>query len=139
MNRTSAYDLVYWHISLQWRYNGRDGVSSHQPHDCLLNRLFKAQIKEISKLRVTVLYEGNSPVTDEFSAQRVSNTEIFPSDDAIMYQSLDQEVLAYHAFTDEPWGVCCEDLVAITSSPPGQNGRHFGRRQFQMHFCEWKW
>ena len=22
---------------------------------------------------------------------------------------------------------------------PGQNGRHFGRRHFQMHFIEWKW
>ena len=33
-------------ISLQWRHNGRDDVSNHQPHDCLLNRLFKAQIKE---------------------------------------------------------------------------------------------
>ena len=26
--------------ALQWRHNGRDGVSNHQPHDCLLNRLF---------------------------------------------------------------------------------------------------
>ena len=24
----------------------RDGVSNHQPHDCLLKGLFKAQIKE---------------------------------------------------------------------------------------------
>ena len=33
-------------IALHWRHNERDGVSNHQPHDCLLNRLFKAQIKE---------------------------------------------------------------------------------------------
>ena len=33
-------------ITLQWRHNERDGVSNHQPHHCLLNRLFKAQIKE---------------------------------------------------------------------------------------------
>ena len=32
--------------TLQWRHNERDGVSNHQPHDCLLNRLIKAQIKE---------------------------------------------------------------------------------------------
>ena len=31
---------------LPWRHNGRDGVSNHQPHSCLLNRLFKAQITE---------------------------------------------------------------------------------------------
>ena len=28
------------HTALQWRHNERDGVSNHQPHDCLLNRLF---------------------------------------------------------------------------------------------------
>ena len=27
----------------------------------------------------------------------------------------------------------------VNSSPPGQNGRHFGRRQFQMQSCERKW
>ena len=27
-------------LSLEWRHNGRDGVSNHQPHDCLLSRLF---------------------------------------------------------------------------------------------------
>ena len=31
---------------LEWLHNGRDGVLNHQPNDCLLNRLFKAQIKE---------------------------------------------------------------------------------------------
>ena len=41
--------------SLQWRHNGRDGVSNHQPHDCLLNRLFKRRSKKTSKLRVTGL------------------------------------------------------------------------------------
>ena len=35
-----------WPNTLQWRHNELDGVSNHQPHDCLLNRLFKAQIKE---------------------------------------------------------------------------------------------
>ena len=25
-------------LTLQWRHNGRDGVSNHQPHDCLLIR-----------------------------------------------------------------------------------------------------
>ena len=61
--------------SLQWRHNERDGVSNHQPHDYLLNRLFKAQIKEIAKLRVTGRCEENSPVTGEFLAQKASNAE----------------------------------------------------------------
>ena len=32
--------------TLQWRHNERDGVWNHQPHDCLLILLFKAQMKE---------------------------------------------------------------------------------------------
>ena len=32
-----------------WRHNEYDGVSNHQPHDCLLNRLFNTQIKENTK------------------------------------------------------------------------------------------
>ena len=39
--------------SLRWRRNGRDSVSNHQPHDCLLNRLFRRRSKKTSKLRVT--------------------------------------------------------------------------------------
>ena len=49
--------------TLQWRHNGRDGVPSDQPHDCLLNRLFRRRWKKTSKLRVTGLCAGNSPVT----------------------------------------------------------------------------
>ena len=61
--------------SLQWRHNKHDGVSNHQPHDCLLKRLFMRWSKKPSKLRVTGLCEGNSPVTDEFYAERASNAE----------------------------------------------------------------
>ena len=61
--------------TLQWRHYGRDGVSNHQPHHCLLNRLFRRESKETSKFRVTGLCAGNSPVTGEFSAQRASNAE----------------------------------------------------------------
>ena len=40
-------------ITLQWRHNGHEGVSNHQLHDCLLNRLFRRRSKKPSKLRVT--------------------------------------------------------------------------------------
>ena len=46
---------------LQWRHNERDSVPNHQPHDCLLNRLFRRRSKKTSKLRVTGLCAGNSP------------------------------------------------------------------------------
>ena len=49
-------------VPLPWRHNGRDGVSNHQPSDCLLNHLFRRRSKKPSKLRVTGLCEGNSPV-----------------------------------------------------------------------------
>ena len=58
---------------LQWRHNGRDGVSNHQPQDCLLNRLFRRRSKKTSKLCITGLCAGNSPVTGEFPTQMTSN------------------------------------------------------------------
>ena len=62
-------------MPLRWRHNGRDGVSNHRPHDCLLNRLFRRRWKTTSKLRVTVLCVGNSPGTGEFPAQMASKAE----------------------------------------------------------------
>ena len=63
---------------LQWRNNGRDGVSNHQPHDCLLNHSFSCRSKKTSEPSVTGLCEGNSPVTGEFPAQKVSYAEDVP-------------------------------------------------------------
>ena len=62
-------------IPLQCRHNGCDSVSNHQPHHCLLNRLFWHRSKKTSKLRVTGLCVRNSPVTGEFPAQKASNAE----------------------------------------------------------------
>ena len=60
---------------LQLGHNGRDGVSNHQPQDCLLSRLFRRRSKKTPKLRVTGLCAGKAPVTGEFSAQMISNEE----------------------------------------------------------------
>ena len=46
---------------LHWRHNDHVAVSNHQPHDCLLNRLFRRRSKKTSKLHVTGLCAGNSP------------------------------------------------------------------------------
>ena len=61
----------YLHMPLQWRHNEHDGISDHQPHECLHNRLFRRVSKKTSKPRVI----GLSPVTGEFLEQRVSNAE----------------------------------------------------------------
>ena len=60
---------------LRWRHNELDGVSDHQPHDCLLIHLFRRRSKKTSKVRVTGLCVGNSPGTGEFPAQMASNAE----------------------------------------------------------------
>ena len=61
-------------VSLQWRHNGRDSVSNHQPCECLPSRLIRRRSKK-TKLIVTGLCAGNSPETGEFPAQRASNAE----------------------------------------------------------------
>ena len=63
-------DRTRW--ALQWRHNERDGVSIHQPHDCLLNRLFRRKSKKTSKLRVTGLCVG---IHRSLPTQRVSQAE----------------------------------------------------------------
>ena len=67
--------LQYTANTLQWRHNGCDCVSNHQPLHCLLKRLFRWRSKKTSKPRITGLCEGNSPVTAEFPTQRANNAE----------------------------------------------------------------
>ena len=62
-------------FALQWCHNGRNSVSNHQPRDCLLSRLIRRNSKKTSKLRVTGLCAGNSPVTGGFLVQMASNAE----------------------------------------------------------------
>ena len=75
LSKTICALLRYAFASLQWRHNGRDSVSNHQPHDCLLNCLFRRRWKKTSKLRVTGLFVGNSPLAREFPAQMASSAE----------------------------------------------------------------
>ena len=74
----SQVGALWYHTkSLRWRHNGRDSVSNHQPHDCLLKLLFRRRSKKTSKLRVTGLCAWNLPGTGEFPAQMASNAENF--------------------------------------------------------------
>ena len=78
---TDVYTLKIKELSrcqlyqLEWHHNGRDCVSNHQRLERLFNRLFRHRSKKTSKLRVTGLCEGNSPVTGNFRSQRASNAE----------------------------------------------------------------
>ena len=74
----AAKTATWFQDSLQWRNNERDGISIHRRIDCLPKRLFWCRSMKTSKLRVTDLCEGNSPVTGEFPAQRASDAENVP-------------------------------------------------------------
>ena len=65
--------------TLQWRHNEHNGVSNHQPRDCLFNHFFRRRSNKTSKLRVTGIGAGKSPVTGKFPAQRASNAENVPT------------------------------------------------------------
>ena len=75
--------LIFWENGLfkgsvlQWRHNEGDGVSTYQPHDCLLNRLFRCRSNQTSKLRVSGLCEGNSPLTGRFGYKQISSEAWF--------------------------------------------------------------
>ena len=71
-------------ISLLWRHNGRDSVPINLPYGCSLNRSFRHRSKKTSKLRVTGLCAGNSPVTGEFPHKGPVTRKMFPFDDVIM-------------------------------------------------------
>ena len=73
-------ELTTCDLPLQWRHNEHNGVSNHQPHDRLLNRLFKTQIKENIKAPLHWPLGGgggggDSPVTGDLPAQGASNVE----------------------------------------------------------------
>ena len=70
--------------SLRCCHNGHDCISNHQPHDCLLNRLFRRRSKKTSKLRVTGLCEGNPPKIVNSPLKWPVTRKMFPFDDVIM-------------------------------------------------------
>ena len=105
--------------TLQWRHNGRDGVSNHQPHECLFNRLFKAQIKENINTPRHWLCDGNSPVTGEFPAQMVSNAENVSigrphHDKTIIFL---QNTSKGHSIA-HPWGWATESFIVARLREP---------------------
>ena len=61
-----------------------DHVSNHQPHGCLLNRLFRRRSKKTSQLRVNGLCVGNSPGPVNSTHKGPVTRKMFPFDDVIM-------------------------------------------------------
>ena len=97
---------------LWWRHNGRDGVSNHQAHDCLLNYIHRS--KKTSKLRVTGLCAGNSPGPVNSPHKGPVTRKMFPLDDVIMlarsrwFDFKDPAVMIYasmNCIINTPWNV----------------------------------
>ena len=113
-------------ITLHWRHNEHDGVSNHQHHNCLLNRLFKSRSKKTSKLHVTGLCEGNSPETGEFPTQRPVTRKMFPFDDVIMSWTKDGLVCWHIIYVTRPgW---------VNTLRPTQNCHRFADDIFKCIF-----
>ena len=51
--------LLVVKTSLHWRHNDHDGVSNHQPHGCLLTRLFRRRSKKMDGSKVIQWFTDN--------------------------------------------------------------------------------
>ena len=84
--------------ALQWRHNGRYGVSNHRRFDCLPNRLFRRRSMKTSKhRRYWPLWRV---FTGEFHAQTASNAEKYFSNWQLFihFNIWVQLVLNYHIY-----------------------------------------
>ena len=108
-------------IALRWRHNDGDSVSNHQPHDCLLSRLFGRTSTKTSKLRVTGLCAGNSPWTGEFPAQMASNAENV----SIWWRHHGVDTSSTLPDLNSPslvWGPCLADCLTLILNGEGSAG-----------------
>ena len=123
-----TYLSMPWPLTLHWCHNYHDGVSNHQPHGCLLNRLFSRRSKKTSKLRVTGLCAENSPgpvnsphkgpVTQKMFHLMTSSWKNLWIKKSIFVDCTLQHLLHYHGMTLQlfyplVWLVWVSDFVSI--------------------------
>ena len=70
--------------SLQWCHNGRNGVSDHQPHHCLFNRLLRRRSKKTSTLPSLAFVRGSHRWPVNSPHKWPVTRKMFPFDDVIM-------------------------------------------------------
>ena len=104
--------------TLQWRHNGRNSVSNHQPHDCLLNRLFRRRTKKSSASLafVRVIHRGpvNSP--HKWPVTR----KMLPLDDVIMYYKSCENIIFCYTPYHEPVYTGWSSVHWDTTGPPSE-------------------
>ena len=102
----SSYPCFLW--SLQWRHNGRDSVSNHHPHPCLLNVYSGADQRKHQSSASLAFVRGihrwavNSP--HKWPVTR----KMFPFDDVIMVASVPfgkgcEKIMNYQCTWNELW------------------------------------
>ena len=100
--------------ALRWRHNGCDGVSNHQPHDCLLNSLFgcRSEKHQSSASLAFVLGIHREPV-NSLHKWPVTRKK-FPFDDVIMgFSSLDAPAASH---LENFRGLSDENFARMTTS-----------------------
>ena len=93
-------------VAIQWRHNERDGVSNHQPHDGLVNRLFRRRSNKASKLRATAFVRWIHWWPVNLPHKWPVTRKMFPFDDVIMWlselgYSIDNDNIYYHVISGE--------------------------------------
>ena len=79
----SIYTRIHGFYPLQWRHNGRDSVSNHQPNDCFLVYLDTDQRKHQSSASLAFVRGiHRRPVNSPYKWP--VTREMFPFDDVIM-------------------------------------------------------
>ena len=116
----TKYNKAWTVHTLQWRYNEHYGVSNHQPHDCLLNRLFRCRSKKTSKLHITGLCAGNSPRRGPVMRKMI------PFDDVIMIFLETHVMMSSVQWTESMIFVCVLLFAVLVSAllsftPPGSS------------------
>ena len=91
------------YISLHWRHNDHGSVSNHQPHGCLLNRLFRRRSNKTSKLSVTGLWVGISPGPVNSPHKGPVSRKMFPFDDVIMMFASEKTCLEVWYLSRSEW------------------------------------
>ena len=66
------YTIKQTSITLQWRHNGRDSVSNHQPYVCLINSLFKRRSRK-HQSSASLAFVRRIHRSGEFPAQMASD------------------------------------------------------------------
>ena len=114
-----VYEFSFYFLPLLWCHNGHDGVSNHQPHHCLPNRLLRRRSKKTAKLCVTGLCAGNSPGPVNSPPKWPVTRNIFPFDDVIVHyiSSTAQPTPCASSYTQWPCGVL-DSLVSYVAKRP---------------------